>query len=642
MRGRARLSATALRRAACCGLLFALSLVPFAGSAAAAQKVVLQLSGAPQFRYAGYYAALWQGFYREAGLDVAIVPGNSGAAKAPIDPVREVVEGRAQFGIGGTDLLLRASQGLPILLLAPIFQESAARVYFRAGTDFSSPVALWSARIGRLPASDFRDIEFRSALKAEGIDADKLRARALHRGETLKALQSKQIDAVIASAWKLPWQARESGVALKSFDPADYRVAYYGDSLFTVARYAADHPGITRRFRAASLKGWAYALRHPQPVAIRIGHAFSAPAAEKSDPLGFALYEAALAVKLSGYPGTPLGHSNPERWRRIEKNLTRLGAMLRPVDLRSFLYESESSAPQRAGPSGLAILGWTLAALFALSLLWAWRGPPRLIPSLLTRRAEERRRERGLARNAGAIVSELSEIGERLAAPLDRLFREAAAGAQPQGAGLDPRLARLRDTVTEAIGRLRAVTRRLAAYLEPARAVTRPTDLNATLSALAVTIRRRLPAGVSFRLSLLPEARLCEADADAVAASVLDLAAAAVAEMREGGELTLGTRQFEIDRAKSKEWPGSAPGAYVRLTVRDNGPGLSPERLEAVLNWEATTRPSAAAAAEMARRLGGFARVESAEGVGTAVHLYFKRRREEAVPLPGEPAKAAE
>ena len=33
----------------------------------------------------------------------------------------------------------------------------------------------------------------------------------------------------------------------------------------------------------------------------------------------------------------------------------------------------------------------------------------------------------------------------------------------------------------------------------------------------------------------------------------------------------------------------------------------------------------AGAAGELARRLGGFARVERAEGIGTAVHLYFRR-----------------
>ena len=66
-------------------------------------------------------------------------------------------------------------------------------------------------------------------------------------------------------------------------------------------------------------------------------------------------------------------------------------------------------------------------------------------------------------------------------------------------------------------------------------------------------------------------------------------------------------------------------GEFVRLTVRDSGPGLSDEALDQVFDPELTRRLAVAQAAETMRRLGGFIRVESAEGVGTAVHLYFPR-----------------
>ncbi len=636
MKGRVRLKPKALLRAFCCGLSLAFALPAVPGSAAAAEKLVLQLSGPRQFRFAGYYAALWQGFYRKAGLDVAIRPGSVGGAATPIDPVREVVEGRAQFGIGGSDLLVRASEGLPLLLLAPVFQESAARVYYRADTDFSSPVALWSATIGRLPASSFLDLELKSALRAEGIDADKLRARAIKRGEALGELQEKKIDAAIASAWNLPWQAKDRGVALKSFDPADYRVAFYGDSLFTVAPWAEANGQTTKRFRAASLEGWAYALKHPQAIAKRLTQNPPAASGKAGAPGGgfdFAVYQAALAQKLSAYPAIPLGHSNPHRWRRIEENLARSGAILRPVALGGFLYQGEAAAAEGNGEFGLVILGAALLFLLALALFLVARRRPAFLPPALARRFEERQREQGLARNAVQIGAELSEIAERIAAPLDRFVREAAA---------EPHLARLRETAGGGVERLRALIRRLSAFHEPVRPEPEPSNLNAALTPLVAAIRHRIPAGMSCRLSLVPEPWLCEADAEAVAQSVLDLAVAAAAEMKEGGEIILGTRQFAIDRKTAKEWPGSAPGDYVRVTVRDNGPGLSPERFEGVFDWEVTTRPAAAAAADMARRRGGFARVETAEGVGTAVHLYFRKSAKEASPPQSPAAKAAE
>jgi len=63
----------------------------------------------------------------------------------------------------------------------------------------------------------------------------------------------------------------------------------------------------------------------------------------------------------------------------------------------------------------------------------------------------------------------------------------------------------------------------------------------------------------------------------------------------------------------------------VRLTVKDNGSGFSAECLESVFDPAVTVRPAVPAARELAGRLGGFARVESVEGIGTAVHLYFCR-----------------
>src|SRR5438105_17240 len=116
-------------------------------AAAAEDPLVLQLNGPAQFEYAGYYAALWQGFYGEAGLTVEIKPG-AGRGQTPIDPVRELTEGRAQFATGGSEMVIRAAQGLPLLLLAPIFQQSGAAVFYRADTDFASPAALGEAKLG--------------------------------------------------------------------------------------------------------------------------------------------------------------------------------------------------------------------------------------------------------------------------------------------------------------------------------------------------------------------------------------------------------------------------------------------------------------------------------------------------------------
>src|SRR5215813_751184 len=342
----------------------ALALTAASGAASAADKLVLQLHRAAQFEFAGYYAALWQGFYWDAGLEVEIRPGIPPEAP-PIDPVREIAEGRAQFGTGTVQLLLRAAQGQSLLLLAPIFQQSDARIYYRADGDFSSPGALLNGRVGRFAPSNSLDLELSTALQAEAIDPDKLRSLSVEPGQALANLASRWVDVVVGSVWELPWQARERGIAVKSFNPAGYRVEYYGDSLFTLQRLAKDDPAMVQRFREASVNGWGYALQHPDALAARIFTELPVRVAV-SDPSGFARYQSEVARKLARYPDVPLGYSNPERWSHIQQSLITIGAISHPADLDAFLHNAGGAARNsnywRAPIAAMAAAGALLAA----------------------------------------------------------------------------------------------------------------------------------------------------------------------------------------------------------------------------------------------------------------------------------------
>ena len=103
-----------------CGLLL---LACSASSQEVASKahdtIDLQLRWLPQFQFAGYYAAIEKGFYREEGLDVRL---HAGAPDR--QPVAEVLAGRAQYAEGNSEILLARLRGKPLVVLAAIFQHS--------------------------------------------------------------------------------------------------------------------------------------------------------------------------------------------------------------------------------------------------------------------------------------------------------------------------------------------------------------------------------------------------------------------------------------------------------------------------------------------------------------------------------------
>ena len=61
-----------------------LSLMLAAGTAAAQEKVTVQMKWVPQAQFAGYYVAAAKGFYKDAGLDVSIKPGGPDIAPAQV------------------------------------------------------------------------------------------------------------------------------------------------------------------------------------------------------------------------------------------------------------------------------------------------------------------------------------------------------------------------------------------------------------------------------------------------------------------------------------------------------------------------------------------------------------------------------
>lgn len=148
-----------------CAMLMCLLTVSSAGYAL--EKVRLQLRFDHQFQFAGYYAAQWQGYYRQAGLDVEIIPGIR-SNNSMVDVTDIVRRGAAEFGIGAGDILLAIDQGTPLMVVASIFQQSPVELFARREIQLSSPADLTRLKVLAEPNPLVR-VEIYAMLHAEGI-----------------------------------------------------------------------------------------------------------------------------------------------------------------------------------------------------------------------------------------------------------------------------------------------------------------------------------------------------------------------------------------------------------------------------------------------------------------------------------------
>ena len=279
--------------------------------AAALDAVSLQLKWKHQFQFAGYYQALEQGFYRDAGLDVTIREGGPG-----IDAAEAVAGGKADYGVCTSSVLRDWAAGRRLVVLAAIFQRSPAVILVARRADISNVSELRGRTLMDTPGSD----EIAAMLKREGVDYQAL-PRVAHEGNP-RDLLAGRADAMVAYSTSEPFVLEQLGAAYRTFAPAASGIDFYGDNLCTSEAEVKAHPDRVAAFRAASVKGWAYALAHQQATVDLILKSYSAKKSGEA-----LLFEAEQTEMLVGQDPVRIGEQDPARWRSIAATYRQLGLL---------------------------------------------------------------------------------------------------------------------------------------------------------------------------------------------------------------------------------------------------------------------------------------------------------------------------
>jgi len=233
-----------------------MGLFPLLLQAGQLQTVSLQLQWKHQFEYAGFYAAIEKGFYRDEGLQVELRE-----IRANNDPVADVLQGRADFGITYSSLITDYLAGKPVVMLANIFKNSALVII--AQKEFYLPSDLKGKRIMGSEV-ELRNSGLTMMFNRFDLVADDF--AMITPEHSIDAFAEKRIDAMTAFITNQPYLLNLKNIKYTIQNPTSYGSQFYDVNLFTSLDEANKHPKRVAAFRRASIKGWKYALTHSDEI----------------------------------------------------------------------------------------------------------------------------------------------------------------------------------------------------------------------------------------------------------------------------------------------------------------------------------------------------------------------------------------
>jgi NitT/TauT family transport system substrate-binding protein len=227
--------------------------------------VRLQLQWVTQSQFAGYFAALDQGFYEAEGLDVEILQG-----AVEIVPQSVVASGKAEFGIAWLPKVLASiEEGADLVNIAQVFQRSGTLEVSWADSGITKPEDWRGKKVGTWGYGN--EHELFAAMRKVGIDPENpADVTIVSQDFSMDALLNNDLDAAEAMTYNEYAQVLEhkNPDTGELYKPEDLSVismesagtAMLQDGIFASSAWLAEagNADIATRFLRASFKGWMW------------------------------------------------------------------------------------------------------------------------------------------------------------------------------------------------------------------------------------------------------------------------------------------------------------------------------------------------------------------------------------------------
>jgi PAS domain S-box-containing protein len=183
------------------------------------------------------------------------------------------------------------------------------------------------------------------------------------------------------------------------------------------------------------------------------------------------------------------------------------------------------------------------------------------------------------------------------------------------------------EQITAAAEQGRGLTRQLLAFGRREVAHVSVVDINALVRSVDSMLQPTLGEQVELSITLADDLAKVQVDRSQLEQVLVNLALNARDAMPEGGELRIETSNLEVD-GEFVDHPGLPFGTYVRISIADEGEGMTPEVRARAFEPFFTTKPlgsgsglGLATVYGIVRQAGGTVTIYSEVGLGTVVSV---------------------
>lgn len=298
-------------------------------------KVNFRLDWYPVIEDGGEYQALVKNFYKEAGVDVSILPGGPAAYG-----IQEVATGRAQFSLGPCDSVITAvRQGAPVVIVAAHMEHNPQAIMVHADSPVKSFKDLDGKSVMCVVGSAWIDyVQHRYDVTFNVLPMDYGLARFMADPNFIQ-------QCFITSE---PYYVELHGGKVRSLLLADsgydpYRV------IFTSKSFAREHPEAVRAFVAGTIRGWTDFLKGDTSAARARIQAENVAQSQALMDYTIAMMKSYKLVAGDSGRGERPGLITPERMSALVDTLFKLKILDVRVPLEDFVSFDFLPADMKAG-----------------------------------------------------------------------------------------------------------------------------------------------------------------------------------------------------------------------------------------------------------------------------------------------------